>query len=80
MVLIGLWHSVTWASLAFGVYHGVSLVLHRFVSQRRPAGDGAALRVLKPVAIVAWFGLSLPLLRLDLREALHFYAALVGLS
>lgn len=80
MVLIGLWHSVTWASLAFGVYHGVSLVLHRFVSQRRPAGDGAALHVLKPVAIVAWFGLSLPLLQLDLREALHFYAALVGVS
>lgn len=80
MVLIGLWHSVTWASLAFGVYHGVSLVVHRFVSQRRPAGDRPALRVLKPVAIVAWFGLSLPLLQLDLREALHFYAALGGVS
>jgi hypothetical protein len=48
------------------------------VSRRRPAGDGRALRVLKPVAVFAWFGFSLPLLQLDLDGALDFYAALVG--
>lgn len=79
MVLIGLWHSVGWASLVFGLYHGVSLVLHRQLSRRRPAGRGAALRVLKPCAIFMWFALSLPLLQLDLGDAAEFYGALVGI-
>jgi alginate O-acetyltransferase complex protein AlgI len=78
MVLIGLWHSVTWASLAFGVYHGVSLVAHRWVERRRPASDVAALRWLKPAGVVLWYALSLPLLQLGLRPALEFYGALVG--
>lgn len=80
MLLIGLWHSVTWASAAFGIYHGISLVLHRQIERRRPARTGPALRVLKPVAVVAWFGLSLPLLQLGFRDALDFYAAMVGIS
>jgi D-alanyl-lipoteichoic acid acyltransferase DltB (MBOAT superfamily) len=80
MLLIGLWHSVTWASAAFGIYHGVSLVVHRQLQRRRPARQGPALRVLKPAAVFAWFALSLPLLQLDLGGAIEFYAALVGLG
>jgi D-alanyl-lipoteichoic acid acyltransferase DltB (MBOAT superfamily) len=80
MLLIGLWHSVTWASAAFGIYHGISLVLHRQIERRRPARSGPAMRVLKPIVVVAWFGLSLPLLQLGLGDALDFYAALVGFS
>ncbi len=80
MLLIGLWHSITWASAVFGLYHGVSLVAHRVIAGRRPAGDGRRLQLLKPAAVFAWFGLSLPLLQLGLRDALDFYAALVGVS
>ena len=80
MLLIGLWHSVTWASAAFGVYHGISLVLHRRLERRRPPTPGAAWRALKPVAVFVWFALSLPLLQLGLRDALSFYAALVGVD
>lgn len=78
MVLIGLWHSVTWASLLFGVYHGTSLILHRIVSRRRPPSSAPAVRVLKPIGIYLWYALSLPLLQLDLGSALEFYATLVG--
>lgn len=80
MVLIGLWHSVTWASLAFGVYHGVSLIVHRIVERRRRPSTAPALRYLKPVAVFVWWALSLPLLQLGLGSALEFYAALVGVK
>lgn len=79
MLLIGLWHSVTWASALFGAYHGASLVAHRVVERRRPARPGALVRWAKSVAVFAWFALSLPLLNLDLDDAGRFYAAIVGL-
>ncbi|MEO6571561.1 MAG: MBOAT family O-acyltransferase [Ilumatobacteraceae bacterium] len=80
MLLIGLWHSVTWASAVFGLYHGVFLVGHRLLQQRRPAASRPAWRWVKPVFVFVWFGLSLPLLQLDLADAVDFYRAMLGLS
>ena len=80
MVLIGLWHSVTWASAVFGLYHAAFLVGHRMVERRRPASSDAVWRFVKPVFVFFWFGLSLPLLRLDLADAVDFYGSLVGVS
>ena len=79
MLLIGLWHSITWASAVFGLYHGVSLVLHRLVERRRPPRRTPVLRITKSVLVFGWFALSLPLLQLDLHEALDFYAAMIGI-
>lgn len=78
MLLIGLWHSITWASALFGLYHGVSLVLHRVIERRRPPRHTPLLRVAKSVLVFAWFALSLPLLQLDLQGARDFYAAMIG--
>jgi alginate O-acetyltransferase complex protein AlgI len=78
MVLIGLWHAISWATLVFGLYHGVSLVVHRVVERRRPSRPGRARRIGKSVAVFSWFVLSLPLLQLDLAVAWDFYGALVG--
>lgn len=80
MLLIGLWHSVTWASAVFGLYHGVFLVGHRLLAQRRPAATQPAWRWVKPVFVFVWFGLSLPLLQLGLADAVDFYRAMLGLS
>ncbi len=79
MILIGLWHSITWASFVFGLYHAASLVGHRLVERRRSASTVPVWRFAKPVIVFVWFGLSLPLLQLDLGGALDFYAALAGL-
>jgi D-alanyl-lipoteichoic acid acyltransferase DltB (MBOAT superfamily) len=76
MMLIGLWHSITWASAVFGLYHGVSLVGHRALGRRRPPDH--RWRYAKSVLVFVWFGLSLPLLQLDLRGAADFYLAIVG--
>lgn len=78
MLLIGLWHSITWASALFGLYHGVSLVIHRLIERRRPPRRTPLLRVVKSVLVFVWFTLSLPLLQLDVGEAVDFYAAMIG--
>ena len=79
MLLIGLWHSVTWASALFGVYHAVFLIGHRAIARRRPPGNARRWHVLKPALVFAWFGLSLPLLQLDLATAIDFYGAMMGI-
>lgn len=78
MLLIALWHGVTWATVVFGLYHAAFLVGHRILERRRPASGRTSVRWLKSVGIFAWFGLSLPLLQLPLSDALSFYGAIVG--
>jgi D-alanyl-lipoteichoic acid acyltransferase DltB (MBOAT superfamily) len=80
MLLIGLWHAATWASVVFGLYHGVSLVAHRVLERRRPPSDAMMWRVVKPVLVFGWFALSLPLLQMSLAGAIDFYAALIGVD
>jgi alginate O-acetyltransferase complex protein AlgI len=77
MLLIALWHGVTWATVVFGVYHGTSLIVHRQFERHRPPSSARAVRVVKMVAIFLWFTLSLPLLQLDLGSSIDFYARLV---
>ena len=80
MLLIALWHGVSWATLVFGLYHAAFLVGHRVVSQRRPPSTSPILRYGKSVGIFAWFGASLPLLHLSLDEAFEFYRAMLGVA
>lgn len=78
MLLIALWHGVSWATVVFGLYHSAFLIGHRLLSRRRPATASRAVRVLKSVGIFAWFGLSLPLLHLPLDGTVDFYRAMLG--
>lgn len=80
MLLIALWHGVTWATFVFGLYHSAALVGHRLLEQRRPSGTGSVVRWAKSVAVFVWFGLSLPLLHLDLGDSIEFYGAMLGIS
>lgn len=78
MVSIGLWHAITWASLLFGIYHGVSLIAHRLAERRRPPSADPTWNVVKPVFVFLWYALSLPLLQLDVGDAVEFYGTLIG--
>ena len=80
MLLIALWHGVSWATVVFGLYHAAFLVGHRVVSQRRTASPSPVVRVAKSVGIFAWFGASLPLLHLSLDGAIDFYRAMLGVT
>ena len=78
MLLIALWHGVSWATVAFGLYHAAFLIGHRIVSLHRPPSPSTVLRVAKSVGIFAWFGASLPLLHLSLADSIDFYRAMLG--
>lgn len=80
MLLIALWHGVSWSTLVFGLYHAAFLVGHRVVSQRRRPSASPVIRYGKSVGIFAWFGASLPLLHLSLADAFDFYRAMLGVA
>lgn len=44
MLLGGLWHGAAWTFLIWGGIHGAWLVMHRFLSGRRPEGDRSTSR------------------------------------
>jgi D-alanyl-lipoteichoic acid acyltransferase DltB (MBOAT superfamily) len=79
MMLIALWHGISWATIVFGLYHSASLIGHRMLERRRPPNEARLVRIGKAVLIFFWFVLSLPLLQLDLDSAIDFYRAMVGL-
>jgi D-alanyl-lipoteichoic acid acyltransferase DltB (MBOAT superfamily) len=79
MMLIALWHGISWATVVFGLYHSASLIGHRVLERRRPPNEARLVRIGKAVLIFFWFVLSLPLLQLDLDSAIDFYRAMVGL-
>ncbi len=80
MLLIALWHGVSWATVVFGFYHAAFLVGHRLVSLHRPPTHTPITRVMKSVGIFAWFGASLPLLHLSLDDSIDFYRAMLGVA
>jgi alginate O-acetyltransferase complex protein AlgI len=77
MLLIATWHRINLATVIFGLYHGFSLIGHRWVSARRPARTSTALRIGKSVAIFIWYVLSLPLIEMSFRDLGGFYRSLL---
>jgi D-alanyl-lipoteichoic acid acyltransferase DltB (MBOAT superfamily) len=86
MVLIGLWHGVTWNFVLWGLWHGAGLFVHnRWAEWRktRPAVSSPAVqRLLNGVSLLAtfhyvalgWVFFALP----DLSSSLRIFALLFG--
>jgi D-alanyl-lipoteichoic acid acyltransferase DltB (MBOAT superfamily) len=80
IMVIALWHNISWALVVFGLYHGAGLILARLSNVRRPAQTNPSipLRVGKNLVMFMFVLLGLPLLILQLEDAPDFYLALVG--
>jgi alginate O-acetyltransferase complex protein AlgI len=74
--LCGLWHGAGWTFIAWGMYHGLLLVIERVLRLRwgfvpsGPAGQAATLLLV----VLGWVLFRAP----SLPKALQFYAALFG--
>jgi alginate O-acetyltransferase complex protein AlgI len=82
IMVIAMWHNITWGMVVFGIYHGLGLIVHRIWSQRNPPmGSDERLWQLwcKIGATYLFVTLGFPLLILPLNYALDFYSALIGL-
>jgi len=79
IMVIALWHDISWTLVVFGLYHGAGLVGLRLANQIRPADPDPSLglRIVKNLAMFVYVLLGLPLLMLELADAPDFYSALV---
>lgn len=81
IMVIALWHDISWALFIFGVYHAIGLIAHRLLIARRAPTDTPLLsRVVKPAMLFTFVLVSLPLLTLRLNELPDFYGKLAGQS
>jgi D-alanyl-lipoteichoic acid acyltransferase DltB (MBOAT superfamily) len=81
IMAIALWHDISIPLVVFGLYHAAGLITHRFVKGKRPPRENEPLllRVPKVVALVAFFGFSLPLMVIKADQIVPVYSALVGI-
>lgn len=79
---IALWHDISIPLVVFGLYHAAGLIGHRYVSSKRPPREVRTFwgRLPKMVALVGFFGLSLPLMVINANQIVPVYSALVGVS
>jgi alginate O-acetyltransferase complex protein AlgI len=82
IMAIALWHDISFPLVIFGLYHAAGLMGHRYVKSKRPPrpSEPWLLRLSKMAAVVAFFGLSLPLVSVNLDQVVPVYSALVGVK
>jgi len=89
MILIGLWHGVSWNFIAWGAWHGVGLYAHRQLvtraasiapappgSPRAYAAQAGSVIVTFHFVALGWVFFALP----DLHSSLKVFAALFGIA
>jgi alginate O-acetyltransferase complex protein AlgI len=82
IMAIALWHDISIPLVVFGLYHAAGLIGHRYLlTKRQPRpGETFLFRLPKMAAMVAFFGLSLPLMVIKASQIVPVYSHLVGVS
>ncbi len=82
IMAIALWHDISLPLVIFGLYHASGLIGHRYVMSKRAPRNPEAFhrRLPKMVAMVTFFGLSLPLMVINADQIVPVYSALVGVN
>jgi alginate O-acetyltransferase complex protein AlgI len=81
MMVIALWHDITWSLVLFGLFQGLGLIVHRLYA-------GGVKRASLPrwhdhvsrLATYLYFSISFPLLFLPVNKLPGFYLSLIGLQ
>ena len=80
IMVIALWHNISYGLLIFGLYHAAGLIGQRLLASRRPPSSSSVVRLLKMPVLFTYVMLSLPLLALELDPAMDFYRAMIGVA
>ncbi len=80
IMVIALWHDISWGLIVFGLYHAAGLIGQRLLASVRPPSENTAIKWAKAPLLFTFVMLSLPLLALELADALDFYRAMMGVS
>jgi alginate O-acetyltransferase complex protein AlgI len=82
IMAIALWHDISIPLVIFGLYHAAGLIGHRYLlTKRQPREvESFLVRVPKTAALVAFVGLSLPLMAVKADQIIPVYSHLIGVS
>jgi alginate O-acetyltransferase complex protein AlgI len=82
IMAIALWHDISIPLVIFGLYHAVGLIGHRYLlTKRQPREvESFLVRLPKTAALVAFVGLSLPLMAVKADQIIPVYSHLMGVS
>ena len=82
IMAIALWHDISIPLVIFGLYHAAGLIGHRYLLTKRQPREGEPFlrRLPKMAAMVAFFGLSLPLMVINGNQVIPVYSHLMGVS
>jgi len=79
MMVIALWHGISWPLVVFGTYHGLAMICERYLQNRRGKKKPPKvlyLQILKTIGTFFFVALSIPILVLPLNTLLPLYARL----
>lgn len=79
MMVIALWHGISWPLVVFGTYHGLAMVAERYLQNRRGRSKPQRtiyVQALKTLGTFFFVALSIPILVLPLEVLLSLYARL----
>lgn len=82
IMVIALWHAISWNMVIFGTYHACFLLTHRIIENRRlkakrPLSRAFGVKQLKSFGVFIYVALSIPLFTLCLDDVPAFYAKLL---
>ncbi|MFZ5617951.1 MAG: MBOAT family O-acyltransferase [Pseudomonadota bacterium] len=82
IMVIALWHAISWSMAVFGICHAVFLLAHRYlenqrVKEKKPLSNSFAVKTLKSLGVFVFVSLSIPLFTLRLNDIPEFYAKLI---
>jgi alginate O-acetyltransferase complex protein AlgI len=80
MMVIALWHDISFALVVFGLYHTAGIIGARLLNQVRPAATDPSvlLKTGKAFLLFMFVVASLPMLVLRFGDLGGFYKALIG--
>ncbi len=76
IMVIALWHDISFGMILFGLYHGAGLCAHRYASTKGWFKDGPT--PVKMLVTYVYVVMSFPLLATPLDQAIAFYLSLIG--
>ena len=79
MFLGGLWHGAAWSYAVWGSFHGLALVVERFISNRTKVRDNVFLKVGKGAMVFTFVSLAWLLFKLpDFSQAVVYFISIIA--
>jgi|GEM_PF-1472143 len=82
IMIIALWHGISWNMTIFGLYHAFFLLAHRYIESKRikkkqRLSNTRLTRLVKSIGVFVYVAFSIPLFSLPIDSIISFYLRLL---